>query len=127
LKDASVTPVFKNGKKVGPGNCRWVSLTSVPGKVKEQFVLDAEAALQFLKGSNKKEEDRLFSRVCRDKTRRNGFKLEQGTFRLDMRKKFYMVRVVKDWNKLPRDGLKALSLEIFKIRLDRTLSNLIWL
>jgi len=34
---------------------------------------------------------------------------------------------VKDWNKLPRDGLKALSLEIFKIRLDRTLSNLIWL
>lgn len=39
-KIASVTPVFKKGKKEKPGNYRPVSLTSVPGKVMEQLVLD---------------------------------------------------------------------------------------
>uniref|UniRef100_A0A8B9DSV2 Reverse transcriptase domain-containing protein n=1 Tax=Anser cygnoides TaxID=8845 RepID=A0A8B9DSV2_ANSCY len=38
---ASVTPVFKKGKKEDPGNYRPVSLTSVPGKVLEQLVPDA--------------------------------------------------------------------------------------
>ena len=38
---ANVTPVFKMGKKDDTGNYRPVSLTSVPGKVIEQLVLDA--------------------------------------------------------------------------------------
>ncbi|KGL73655.1 hypothetical protein N309_10427, partial [Tinamus guttatus] len=38
-KKASVTPVFKKGKKEDPGNHRPVSLTSVPGKVMEWFIL----------------------------------------------------------------------------------------
>ena len=46
------------------------------------------AAFQYMKGSFKKEGDRLFSRVCGDRTRADGFKLKGRGFRLDIRKKF---------------------------------------
>ncbi|GAB0186967.1 mitochondrial enolase superfamily member 1 [Grus japonensis] len=39
-KKANVTGVFKKGKKQNPGNYRPVSLTSIPGKVMEQLILD---------------------------------------------------------------------------------------
>ncbi|PKU36942.1 rna-directed dna polymerase from mobile element jockey- hypothetical protein [Limosa lapponica baueri] len=39
-RKASITPVYKKSKKENPGNYKPVSLTSVPGKVKEQLVLD---------------------------------------------------------------------------------------
>ena len=83
------------------------------------------AAFQYLKGSYRKEGDRLFSRVCGDRTRGNGFKLKGNRFRLDIRKKPLTVRLVRHWNMLPRDVVDALLLKTFKARLDQILGNLI--
>lgn len=50
---------------------------------------DLVAAFQYQKGVCKKEEDRLLSKVCGDRTRGDGFKLEEGRFRLDVRKEVF--------------------------------------
>ena len=55
----------------------------------------------------------------------SGFKLRECRFRLGIRKKFFTMKVVKHWNRLPREVVEAPSLETFKTRLDGALSNLI--
>ena len=55
--------------------------------------------------------------------RRNGFKLKGGRFRLDIRKKFFTLRVVRQWHRLPREVVDALSLETLKASLDQALST----
>ncbi|KFQ93807.1 hypothetical protein Y956_10713, partial [Nipponia nippon] len=55
----------------------------------------------------------------------NGFKLKEGRFRLDTRKKFFTMRAVRHWNRLPREAVDAPSLEVFKARLDGALNSLV--
>jgi len=81
-------------------------------------------AFRYLKGAYKQDGDRLFSKTCCNRTRGNGFELKVCRFRLDMRKKFFTVRVVKHWHRLPRGVVDAPLLETFKVRLDGVLSNL---
>jgi len=64
--------------------------------------------------------------VHSDRTRRNGFKLRQGRFRLDIRRKFFTQKVVTQWNRLPKEVVDAPSLEAFKARLDGALGSLVW-
>ncbi|KFQ38666.1 hypothetical protein N332_09338, partial [Mesitornis unicolor] len=54
----------------------------------------------------------------------NGFKLEEGRFRLDIRRKFFTMRVVRHWHRFPREAVDAPSLEVFKARLEGALGNL---
>jgi len=77
-------------------------------------------------GANRKDGEGLFTGVCSDRTWGNGSKLKEGRFRLGIRKKFFPVRVVKHWPRLPREAVGAPSLAVFKARLDGALSNLVW-
>ena len=51
--------------------------------------------------------------------------MRQGRFRLDVRGKFLTLRVVRCWNRLPREVVDAPSLEVFKARWDGALGSLV--
>ena len=51
--------------------------------------------------------------------------MKEGRFRLGVRGKLFAVRVVRCWNGLPREVVDALSLEVFKARLDGALGSLV--
>ena len=87
---------------------------------------DLTVAFQYLKGVYKQEREQLFTRMDIDRTRGNDFKLRQGRFSLDIRRKFFTERVVMHWNKLPKEVVDAPSLEAFKARLDVALGSLVW-
>ncbi|KFQ58251.1 hypothetical protein N334_03066, partial [Pelecanus crispus] len=85
---------------------------------------DLIATFQYLKGAYRKDGENFFSKAHCDRTRNNGFKLKKNRFRVDIRKKFFTLRVVKHWNRLPREVVEASSLATFQVRLDGALSNL---
>ena len=84
-----------------------------------------KAAFLYLKGAYTQEKSQLFERVDNSRTRENGFKLKEGIFQLDVRGKFFTMRVVRCWNKLPREAVHASFLEVFKARLDGALGSLV--
>lgn len=67
----------------------------------------------YSKEAYKKDKYKLFSRACYGRTRKNGFNLEEGQFRLDIRKTFFTTRMVKHWHRLLREAVEAPFLKIF--------------
>jgi len=86
---------------------------------------DLIAAFQYLKGAYGKDGEGLFTRLCSDRTKGKSFKLKEGRFRLDIRKKFFTMRVMKHRYWLPREAVNAPSLAVWKARLDGALSSLV--
>lgn len=57
---------------------------------------DLTMAFQHLKESYKKDGDRLFVGSVVNRTSINGYQLKDGRFRLDIKKKYFIMRIVKD-------------------------------
>jgi len=63
--------------------------------------------------------------VPSDRTRDNGHKLKDKKFSLNMRMNFFTLRVTEPWNRLPREVVESLSLEIFRTCLHKVLCSLL--
>jgi len=61
---------------------------------------DLIAAFQYLKGVYRRAGEGFCPSPHRNRTKENGFKLEEGRFRLNIRKKFFTMRMVRHWNSL---------------------------
>lgn len=81
--------------------------------------------LSVVKQAYEKDGERLFTRACNNRTRKNCFKLTACKLRLYKWKKILTMRVVKHEHiGLFKEVVDVPSLKVFKYWLDRTLSNL---
>lgn len=84
---------------------------------------DLTVVFGYLKGAYSQDRDWLYTWTDSDRTREDGFKLKEGRSTLDVRRIFFIQRLVKHWNKLPRKVVVAPSLKVFKPRLDEVLGS----
>lgn len=67
----------------------------------------------------------VFSVVQHLKTQGNNIKLSKGRFILDIGEIFFIERVIKHWNRLPRKVVESPSLEVFKRCVDMALRDIV--
>jgi len=67
----------------------------------------------------------LFSQVNSHRTSRKSLKLWQRRFSLEIRKSFLTERVVKHWNRLPREVVESPCLEVFRKHVDMATRDMV--
>ena len=81
---------------------------------KRRLCGDLRAASQYLKGSIRREEAGSLAWSVVIEQEEMILNLKEGRFRLDVRKMYFPVRVLRHCHRLPRDVMESLSLKVFK-------------
>ncbi|KAJ7395660.1 hypothetical protein BTVI_153022 [Pitangus sulphuratus] len=106
--ETAIYEILSYAKRVGVISAR----EKAPGRTQSSLPVPEEAYRKVGEG--------LFTGA-----RMNDFKLKKSRFRVAIRKKFITVRVSRHWKRFPGQIVDVPSLEVFKARLDGTLSNLV--
>jgi len=103
--------------------CRCWACSTWKKEAPGRSVLD----LPVLEGAYKQERVQILTwSKINNRTEGKGFKLKEGTFTSDVKRKFFIWRAVMHWNRLPREVVDAPSLQALKARLDGVLGSLSW-
>ena len=74
---------------------------------------------RIMHGLDKVSPDHFFIQTSNSVTRGHSMKLFHQTCRLNIRHKFFSLRIINDWNSLPEDVVTSANIDCFKRKLDK--------
>lgn len=83
--------------------------------MQNELIQSTATVFQYLKVGYKEDGVFVYTRSPMERTSVNSYKLHRERFHLDIRKKFFTMRIIIVWNNLPRDMAESSSLEVFKM------------
>ena len=78
---------------------------------------------RILRGLDRMDVERMFPLVGKTITRGHNLRLKGRSFKTEMRRNFFSLRVMNLWNSLPQKAVEAKSLTVFKTEIYRFLIN----
>jgi len=103
----------------------WLRKLGLFSLEKRRLKTDLIVLYNYLKGDCCKVGVGLFSQLISTRTGANGLKLHQSCFGLDIRKNVFTERVVRHWNRLPKEAGLPPFLEVFKRCVDMAFRSMV--